>query len=65
MALSDDEKSQIYGDGWYDGFLAAKALAEKGEDLTDYTSDDVMRLSENAEDEREQLKASLNTEHEL
>ncbi len=60
--LDEGMLTELYGDAWYDGFMAAKTLAEKGEDLADYTSDDVMHLSENAEDEREQLKASLNTE---
>jgi hypothetical protein len=50
--LNEESKSQIYGDGWYDGFLVAKELAVKGEDLTDYTEDDAMKFSEQAEDER-------------
>ena len=50
--LNEESKSQIYGDGWYDGFLAAKELAVKGQDMTEYTEDDAMKFSEQAEDER-------------
>lgn len=39
----------IYGDGWYDGFLAAQKINHSGEDLDIYHYSDVLTLSEHAE----------------
>ncbi|WP_447077695.1 hypothetical protein [Shewanella algae] len=50
-----------YGDGWYDGFIAAKELAKK-EDLDDYNEKDIMRMSEHAESKCQKAKAAANGE---
>ncbi len=50
-----DDLDSAYGDGWYDGFLAAKKIStndESFESIDDYSSDDVLHLSEHAELER-------------
>ncbi|WP_413485418.1 hypothetical protein [Shewanella baltica] len=40
-----------YGDGWYDGFLAAQREVQRSGDLDGYEDADVLELSEVAEDE--------------
>ncbi|WP_259578067.1 hypothetical protein [Shewanella baltica] len=40
-----------YGDGWYDGFLAAQREVRRSGDLDGYEDDDVLELSEVAEEE--------------
>lgn len=40
-----------YGDGWYDGFLAAQREVNRSGDLDGYEDDDVLELSEDAESE--------------
>lgn len=45
----NDKLLSAFGDGWYDGFLAAKELVIQGEDIEDYCKDTVLELSERAE----------------
>ncbi|WP_305817528.1 hypothetical protein [Photobacterium leiognathi] len=45
----NDKLSSAFGDGWFDGFLAAKQLVIQGEDIEDYCEDTVLELSECAE----------------
>ncbi len=63
--MTDAQIDQVsaYGDGWYDGFLAAKKLLEEGEHIEDYSESDVMRLSEQAESESQLAKGSKPEEH--
>jgi hypothetical protein len=55
--MSKDKLVSAYGDGWYDGFLAAKQLAEK-RDLDDYDNDVIMAMSEHAESESQIAKSA-------
>lgn len=46
------ELDSAYGDGWYDGFIAAQKVMMKDDDfdyLEDYSENDVLQLSEYAE----------------
>jgi len=54
--MSTDKLISAYGDGWFDGFLAAKKLAEK-RDLDDYGNDVIMEMSEHAESESQIAKS--------
>ncbi|WP_179024677.1 hypothetical protein [Shewanella sp. Scap07] len=48
--MAKDDLLSAYGDGWYDGFLAATKFAKtKYDDLVEITTDDVLRMSEDAE----------------
>lgn len=38
-----------YGDGYFDGFIKAQTLYEANEDLSDYSKDTIMEMSESAE----------------
>lgn len=42
----EEQLNSAFGDGWYEGFLKAKYLSEKGEDLDDY---DALSMSEDEE----------------
>lgn len=42
----EGELLSAFGDGWYEGFLKAKYLSEKGEDLDEY---DPLLMSEDEE----------------
>lgn len=56
--LSPEKKQlddgQLYGDGWYDGFLLAVELAGKYHALTKYDEDSAARLTEQAKYKRAQ-----------
>lgn len=43
----NDDLLSAFGDGWYEGFLKAKQLSNKGLDLTEY---DPLQISEHEED---------------
>lgn len=42
----EDELLSAFGDGWYEGFLKAKSLSDKGEELDEY---DPLLMSEDEE----------------
>lgn len=48
------DDGQLYGDGWYDGFLLAVELAGKYHVLTKYDEDSAAHLTEQAKHERAQ-----------
>lgn len=53
----------LYGDGWYDGFLAARKLIEDGHQIDEYKDYDILSLSEHAETELpSQLRTRWNKE---
>ncbi|GLR71634.1 hypothetical protein [Agaribacter marinus] len=57
--MSRDELISAYGDGWYDGFLAAKKIAESdNEDIFDYKEDHILSMSEHAESESQIAKSA-------
>ncbi len=48
-------EDSLWGDAWFEGFLAARKIAKSDnqfDQLEDYTNDDVLRLSEHAEADR-------------
>ncbi|MBO2673631.1 hypothetical protein I6M53_02990 [Shewanella algae] len=51
--LDEGMLTELYGDAWYDGFMAA-VKAAKSHDVECYTEADVLQLSEGAESEFEQ-----------
>lgn len=59
------DNSSEFGDGWYDGFLEAKKLANNERDcLEDIKEDEVRDMSEHAESKHAELKAKANLEKE-
>jgi len=53
-----DSNTSAFGDGWYDGFLAAQKLDEdKDGYLEDIKEDEVRDMSEYAESKHAELKA--------
>lgn len=52
--------TSTYGDNWYDGFIAAIAMARDGEELECIPDSDVLLLSEIAEDEMVKRKTKRN-----
>lgn len=52
--------TSTYGDNWYDGFIAAIAMARDGEELECIPESDILLLSEIAEDEMVKRKTKRN-----
>ncbi len=49
IQLLKDWASSDYGDGYFDGFVKAQNLYQEDVDLSDYTKQNIMELSEAAE----------------
>jgi len=50
--------TSAYGDGWFDGFVAAVAIIKDGGDIEQYSNDDIVKMSESAES-----KSQLNNQN--
>ena len=50
MTEVEDKILSAYGDGWFDGFLAAKDIEETDENLCDYNQNNIIYMSELAEE---------------
>lgn len=46
-----EKLKSAFGDGWYDGFIAAQQMAASGEWIEDVSEDWIRAMSETAEDE--------------
>jgi hypothetical protein len=57
--MNEDKLLDMYGSGWFEGFLAAKRLS-KTQDLNIYDDDAVLKMSDKAESERRNLAKRSN-----